>query len=97
MRPNRVLTAILHHRFLDGPRRERWRDVELGTRESELRQQFSRETILSMERWGILLFDLPRPEFEPIPHWTCRQCGTTFPSADEAPLGPRCDGLKLPD
>lgn len=96
MTQDRVLVAILHHRFT-GPRRERWRDVPLGRTETELRQQFSRETIRSMERRGILLFDLPRPEFEPIPHWTCKQCHVSFPAAEEAPLCPRCDGLRLPD
>ena len=96
MKQDRVLTAILHHRFR-GPRRERWRDVELGTRESELRQRFSPAIVRSMERRGILLFDAPRPEFVATPHRTCKQCGTTFPSAEEAPLCPRCHSLRLPD
>ena len=62
-----------------------------------MRQRFSKQTLRHMERRGPLLFDQPRPEFEAIPHWTCQQCHVSFPAAEEVPLCPRCEGLKLPD
>ena len=62
-----------------------------------MRQRFSNQTLRHMEIRGLLLFDEPRPEFEAIPHWTCRQCRVSFPSAEQTELRPRCEGLKLPD